>query len=136
MRQRHARRSGSRSLGVLPYRATVLYSQDFELRHRPERIEQLSERNIRACCEFRDALQEPERRAYGRVGCERQMSQAGSSASEKCFRKLDGRAAVDDGETEILDWGWAAQAIEEVEDIDAETDETEGAYPRCGKEQL
>jgi hypothetical protein len=57
----------------------------------------------------------------------------GRLGAEEGLGEVDGRAAIVYGEVQCLEWGWAAEAIEDAEDVDAEADEAEGVYPGCGK---
>lgn len=50
-------------------------------------------------------------------------------ASKQSLREVGRLSAVDNAEVERLEQAWTAEAIKEAEDVCAEDDEAESAYP-------
>ena len=143
MRQRHrAQLRSFRAGGLLvPYSATVLHAEDLQLRHRPQRLQQLRQRHVCARRELRDAPQQPKRRANARVRREGQAAQVWrlvAAAAEEGRGEGDGRpAAVVYGEGEGREVrGGAAEAAEDVQDVGAEAGEAQGADAGRDEEEL
>ena len=57
-------------------------------------------------------------------------------ATKQGLRQVNDLSAVDDAEVERFERGWAAEAFEDADDVNTETDEAESVYPRRGEEYL